>query len=342
MIRKKTELCKPDSEMYKHYLALDWSEKTMAWARLSCNGQAVKMFEEPSNLRSLKKYLKELKGTKILTIEETTSTHWLYVELLDFADRILICDPYRNGLLKEGPKTDKYDSRDLCKLLRAGMLKEVFHSTDKAYDMRKLLSAYNDIVQSVTRYKNQKSALYRSLGRKYKKEGVSDINEMSAFIDKGYTDLVAFSEERKKEFVAELKKIGRTEKTVKDLMTISGIGIIWAMTIYATVVDINRFPDKYSFFSYCGLAYNLRESGGRTYGRKMPRHSRELKKAFTSAARSALNGKNDIGHYYTSLLKTGLDLDKSFSAVRRHIAKSAYAVMKNKEKYKALNWRKNI
>jgi hypothetical protein len=103
-----------------------------------------------------------IKGKKILTIEETTSSHWLYVEFLDCVDKILICDPYRNTLLSEGAKNDKIDAGKLCLLLRSGLLKEVYHSLNEDYKIRKLVSAYEDLVKAGVRVKNQKSAIYRA------------------------------------------------------------------------------------------------------------------------------------------------------------------------------------
>lgn len=79
--------------------------------------------------------------------------------------RGLICDPYRNRLLSEGPKNDKIDAVKLCKLLRSGLLKEVYHSQHKAYDLRKLVSAYDDLVKQVSGLRNQRSAIDRSQGK---------------------------------------------------------------------------------------------------------------------------------------------------------------------------------
>jgi hypothetical protein len=99
-----------------------------------------------------------------MIIEESTSSQWLYVELLDSVDRIIICDPYRNSLLAEGPKNDKIDARKLCLLLRSGLLKEVYHSLNEDYKIRKLVSAYEALVKSGVRVKKDYiNRNYRSL-----------------------------------------------------------------------------------------------------------------------------------------------------------------------------------
>ena len=158
---KKNNSCSlTENESYDHYIALDWSEKNMAIARMGKKDTVPKIIDVPSDLKELKLYLSKLQGKKILTIEETTTSQWLYVELYEYADRIFICDPYRNRLLTDGPKTDKIDAGKLCKLLKNGMMKEVYHSTNELYELRKLVSYYDDEVRAGVRLLNQKSALY--------------------------------------------------------------------------------------------------------------------------------------------------------------------------------------
>ena len=86
-------------EIYKHYIGLDWSKDNFALAVMRDNSTNIKVEQYPPDLKQLKNCLKQLHGKKILTIEETTSSHWLYVELKDFVDKILICDPHHNKLL---------------------------------------------------------------------------------------------------------------------------------------------------------------------------------------------------------------------------------------------------
>jgi len=125
-----------DNNTYDHYIAIDWAIANMAIARMTKKSNKITAIDVPSDIVELQFYLKNLKGTKILTIEETTTSQWLYTELKEYVDRIIICDPYRNRLLSEGPKTDKIDAVKLVRLLKANMLKEVYHSNDKFLYLR--------------------------------------------------------------------------------------------------------------------------------------------------------------------------------------------------------------
>ena len=107
-----------------------------------------------------------MRGKKILKIEETTTTQWLYAELKEYVDKILICDPFRNRLLREGPKTDKIDDSKLVQLLKANLVKEVYHSTDKFLCLSRVVSGYEDLFKASVRLMNQRYALLRACGKK--------------------------------------------------------------------------------------------------------------------------------------------------------------------------------
>jgi len=56
---------------YKHYIGIDWAQARMAVARIT-DGVELPVYEGPTDLKELKLYLKRLKGTKIMAIEEST------------------------------------------------------------------------------------------------------------------------------------------------------------------------------------------------------------------------------------------------------------------------------
>ena len=90
---------------YDHYIAIDWSQKNMALARISGNRpNKVHVSEHRSDYKELQRMLSSIKGKRIVLLEESSPAHWLYLHLYDYAEKIVICDPYRNRLLNDGPK----------------------------------------------------------------------------------------------------------------------------------------------------------------------------------------------------------------------------------------------
>jgi transposase len=59
-----------------------------------------------------------LHGSLLVTFEEGTSAAWLYDLLKPHVANVLVCDPRKNALLKDGSKSDRIDARKLAELLR--------------------------------------------------------------------------------------------------------------------------------------------------------------------------------------------------------------------------------
>ena len=158
-------------KQYQNYIALDWSKTTMAIATISQDSEKIPVKEAPADLKDLKLFLSKLPGSKILTFEETTTAQWLYTELVNYVDEILVCNPHRNRLLSDGPKTDKVDAKKLAQLLKANLLKPVFHSGDFFFSLRKFVSGYDDLVKAGVRLQNQKKAILRAVHHHNKSDG---------------------------------------------------------------------------------------------------------------------------------------------------------------------------
>jgi len=327
---------------YDQYIAIDWSQDGFSLARLTSKSKDPKWYTGIAKVELVKDYLKTIRGKKILAIEETTSTHWLYVELKEYVNRILVCDPYRNKLLNEGAKNDDIDAGKLCILLRGGFLKEVYHSLDENYSIRKLLSAYEDLVKAGVRVKNQKSASYRALGLYYKKEKLITNDEIISFIELQQNSAIRYYEEEKEKYEKEYRKIKKRIPVIENMCRISGLDTITSVTIYGIVIDANRFPNKNKYWGYCGLAKHKKMSGKRNYGKRQIRSSRKLKWVYKTAALAAIGGKNDINEYYKEMIKKGYSEDKARHAVARYIAKVTYAMMKHGTSYIPYSWREKI
>ena len=234
-----------EDTIYDHYIAIDWSIGNMAIARMTKKSNKITAIDVPSDIADLQAYLKNLKGTKILAIEETTTTQWLYTELEEYVDRIFICDPNRNKLLNEGPKTDKIDATKLVQLLKAGLLKEVYHSTDKFLYLRRIVSGYEDLVKAGVRLKNQRYALLRACGRRGReKTGSSLDSQGEQFVLDCLDRQIEAYEKEKKSYEKEFEGLARKNPEIKHQKSLPGVGTINAVKIVARVVTPHIFADK--------------------------------------------------------------------------------------------------
>lgn len=291
-------------EGYDHYIGVDWSIKNMAIARMTGKSNKITVIDVPSDVKEIQVYLGSLRGSKAMTIEETSTSQWLFTELKDHVDRLIICDPSRNRLLSEGAKTDKNDASKLVQLLRSNMLKEVYHSSERFLSLRRMVSGYEDLVQACVRLKNQRYALLRSCG-------LTGGERTSPTLAVGEDQLVLTSiekrlssyEEEKKLYESTFRKLMVAHPEIRHQSGLPGIGLIGAVKIVARVVSPQRFATVGHYLSYAGLIKLERTSGGVTYGRKNSRYCRGLKSVYKTGVITAMDGDNPIGKYYRYLIQ---------------------------------------
>jgi transposase len=317
---------------FDHYLALDWAQSNMAVAHMTKHSHEIDTIDVRSDIETLKSYLGQFKGSKILTFEEASPAQWLYTELLEHVDEIIVCEPYTNHLLKSGPKTDRTDAIKLLRLLRAEMLKPVFHCTDSFILMRKLVSGYDDLITSLVQLKNRRSAMFRSVGKK--PGGLADQfqSDEERFVVAALDQMIATHEEQRLKYIAQFRRVHRDNKMVRDLASLPGIGRINAVKIAAVVVDPTRFTHATAFWLYCGLQKHELISGGRSYGKRSPRYSRKLKCVFKTAALVCTRGDEaePLRRYYLDLIANKKYPEhQARHALARRIATLALGVMKS-------------
>src|SRR6478735_7398433 len=103
-----------------------------------------------------------LRGTLWVTFEEGTWSVWLYDLLNPRVDQLVVCNPRKNALLKDGNKSDRIDARKLAELLRGNQLKPVYHGEAGVRMLRELPRSYLTIVKDLSRVMNRLKAVYRS------------------------------------------------------------------------------------------------------------------------------------------------------------------------------------
>jgi transposase len=312
---------------YKHYLALDWAQRNMALAHMTNHSNEIKTIDVTSDIKALKKYLEQLKGSKILTFEESSPAQWLYTELKDSVDEIIVCEPYMNHLLKQGPKNDRVDAIKLLRLLKADMLKPVFHCTDEFIHIRKLVSGYEDLILGVVQMKNRRSAMFRAVGKRIGSE--LETSE-ERFVLTALEEMIVLAEKQRLQYEAQFRLIRKKNVMVKNLESIPGIGLINAVKIASVVIDPSRFKHTTAFWLYSGLQKYELISGGKSYGKRSPRYCRKLKSVFKTAALvCARTNDGPLRKYYEQLIKErNYPEHQARHALARRIATLALGVMK--------------
>src|SRR5499425_2918465 len=143
------------------YIGMDVHKEAVVIAVLNTRGHVVMESIVETKANSILQFIHGLQGELHVTWEEGTWAAWLYDLLKPHVQQVLVCDPRRNALLKEGNKCDKVDARKLADLLRTGMLRPVYHGEHGLRTLRELGRSYETISKDLNRVMNRITALYR-------------------------------------------------------------------------------------------------------------------------------------------------------------------------------------
>src|SRR6476620_1620233 len=137
------------------YIGMDVHKEAVVIAVLNSSGKLVMESIVETKASNLLQFIHGLQGELHVTWEEGTWAAWLYDLLKPHVHQVLVCDPRRNALLKEGNKSDKIDAHKLADLLRTGMLRSVYHGEHGLRTLRELARSYQTISQDLNRVMNR-------------------------------------------------------------------------------------------------------------------------------------------------------------------------------------------
>jgi hypothetical protein len=148
------------------YIGMDVHQATISVAVMDAGGKLIMECLLETKAATIVEFIRGLHGTLSLTFEEGTSAAWLHDLLKPYVSRLVVCDPRKNALLKDGNKSDRIDARKLAELLRGNQLHPVYHGEHGVRTLKELGRSYLTITQDVTR-PGRVLGHYRTCGNSY-------------------------------------------------------------------------------------------------------------------------------------------------------------------------------
>ena len=146
------------------YIGMDVHKEAIAIAVMNGDGKLVMESILETKAITILEFIQGVRGDLHVTFDEGTWAAWLYDLLKPHVRELVVCDPRKNALMKEGNKSDKIDARKLADLLRGGYLSSVYHGENGLRTLKELARSYLTISKDLTRVMNRVKALYRSWG----------------------------------------------------------------------------------------------------------------------------------------------------------------------------------
>src|ERR1022692_908994 len=322
------------------YIGMDVHKEAIVIAVLNQGGKLVMESVIETKASSILQFFHGLRGELHVTWEEGTWAAWLYDLLQPQVQHIVVCNPRRNALLKEGSKSDKVDARKLAETLR------------------ELGRSYQTIGKDLTRVMNRLKAVYRGWGipcagtrvyaPRYREEWLSKlpqagVRRRAELLYQQLDGLQALRREVRPEFLAESRK----HKAAKLLRQIPCIGPIRAARLIGLMQTPHRFRSKRQLWTYSGLGIETHDSaqyryvGGQVQRSKKPQqvrglnrnHNHEMKEIFKSAATRASCGRGPFYDFYTGLLAKGMKPEMARLTLARKIAAITLTLWKKEERF---------
>jgi hypothetical protein len=144
------------------YIGMDVHRATISVAVLDSGGKLIMEGVPETEAGSIIEFIHGVRGSVAVSFEEGTCAVWLHDLLQPYVSRLVVCDPRKNALLKEGSKSDRIDARKLAELLRGNQVSPVYHGDHGVRTLKELSRSYMTLTQDLTRVMTRFKALYRS------------------------------------------------------------------------------------------------------------------------------------------------------------------------------------
>lgn len=335
------------------YVGMDVHTATISVAVRNAGGKLIMESVLETKASTLLQFIRGLGGDVYVTFEEGTWAAWLYDLLKPYVTKIVVCDPRHTALLKEGSKSDRIDARKLSELLRANLLRPVYHGEKGLRTLKELTRAYLTISKDLTRVMNRVKAIYRSWGipcggksvynPRHRDEWLSKITQASVrrraeLYYQQLDALVVLRKQARQELLVE----GKKHKAWKLLRSIPALGPIRTAVLMAILQTPHRFRTKRPLWKYSGFGLVTRTSADHRYVNgqlqrsKKPvsvrgldsSHNHYLKDLFKSAAIQASTSQGPFRDFYEGLVAKGMRIEMARLTLARKIAAITLAVWK--------------
>jgi transposase len=335
------------------YIGMDVHKESISMAVMNAAGKIVMECVIETKAGMILQFLDGLRGDVHVTFEEGTWAAWLYDLMKPRVSEVVVCNPRKNALLKDGSKSDRIDARKLAELLRGNHLKPVYHGEHGLRMLKELARSYLTINKDVTRVMNRLKALYRSWGIMSAGKEVYALGHRPEWLGKlseagvrrraehTYQQLDGLRQLRQ-EIRRDLLLEARKHQAWRLLRLIPGIGTIRAALLLALIQTPHRFRTKRQLWTYSGLGLETHDSaqyrlveGQLTRAKKSvtlrglnPDHNHDLKDIFKGAATRVSSSRGPLHDFYEHLLAKGSKPTMARLTLARKIAAITLAVWK--------------
>ena len=250
-----------------YYIGLDVPKKTISYCVKDAAGCVHREGKIGSTRHELDAWIRTLPQPRMIAMEATIFTGWIYDHLLPHAEKVKVAHPLMlRAIAAAKRKNDRIDAGKIADCLRCDFLPECHMASTEIRNRRRILRYRGLVLRQAVQMKNRVSGLLMETGVSYNKLRLHRM---------GYFAELMSTNEEVSESIRPLRRLCREHivraikldttllrsleqdpllaDRLRRLRTIPGVGPITALSWALEVGDTSRFRSIKQAISYCGL-----------------------------------------------------------------------------------------
>jgi len=318
-----------------YYIGLDVHKKTISYCVKDAAGCVHQEGKIGSTRRELDAWIKTLPQPRMIAMEATIFTGWIYDHLLPHAEKVKVAHPLMlRAIAAAKKKNDQIDARKIADLLRCDLLPECHMASTEIRDRRRTLRYRGLLVRQMVQMKNRVSGLLMETGVSYNKRRLHKVGYFAELlstneeVNQCIRPLLKLSREaivrcQKTDYalVSSLERDPLLAERLKRLRTVPGVGPITALTWALEIGDVTRFESIKQAISYCGLCSAEKSSADKVMRTPISKQrNKHIQRALVEAAKLAPRQCHELAVIYEKEKERGNDNRATLAVARKMLA----------------------
>jgi transposase len=330
-----------------YYIGLDVHKKTISFCVKDAAGHVHQEGKIGSTRRDLDAWIKTLPQPRMIAMEATIFTGWIYDHLLPQAEKVKVAHPLMlRAIAAAKKKNGKIDARKIADCLRCDFLPECHMASTEIRDRRRVLRYRSLVIKQMVQMKNRVSGLLMETGVDYNKRRLhkvgyfEDLLSTNKEVNQSIRPLLKLSREtidrsQRLDYalVTSLERDPVLAERLKRLRTVPGVGPITALTWALEIGDFTRFQSAKEAISYCGLCGDEKSSADKVL--RMPlskQRNKHIQRTLIEAAKLAIRYNHELAEVYEKERQRG-NANRATLAVARKLVAYLLAVDRRKQDF---------
>ncbi len=320
----------------EYFITMDTHCRTTDACIKTARGKLVRRVHLPTGIPQLREMIESVPRPRRLCFEESSMASWLYRNLKQCVDELIVCDPRRNAhIAKDGDKDDPIDAEKLNDLYRGGFLKPV-HQLDcvERVSVKQIIGMYHDRVAHRVSEGNRllslgkrwgvmlhRSSLMKADGHKSLKSILEEaaVPQEIVMLAEDLRQGVVHAVEQEESLYSQVCRIVRGHKVMTRVSEMPGYGPIRTATLISYLDTPWRFKSKSALWKYVGIGLRRARSGdGLSIIQVEQSCNRLLRNVVIGAAKTVIQQKENVfAERYAQWIRAGM----SSRNARRNVAR---------------------